>query len=276
MYRTICTQLWTDKKVQRLTVQGKLLFVYLITNPHTHLSGIYYLPQELMRKETGLSDTLCHTLLDTLSKEERAHYDQETSTVFVVNMFEYQGKGPKNEKSAAKQLETLHHTRLIALFLERYPGVKPFCSDTLSIPYRYPIPSCPSVPVPVLLTSSAPKTNLKSNGYTNEFEQFWRAYPKRIGKKKAYSAWKKATDRPEMAQVIRRIEESKRTEQWMKENGQFIPHPSTWINEGRWDDEPMLSNGKTQRPPPPPPKTDPIGRGLWGRTYGDPKSHGYD
>lgn len=241
MYRTICTQLWTDKTVQRLTVQGKLLFVYLITNPHTHLSGIYYLPQELMRKETGLSDTLCHTLLDTLSKEERAHYDPETSTVFVVNMFAYQGKGPKNEKSAAKQLETLHHTRLIALFLERYPGVTPFCSDTLSIPYRYPIPSCPSVPV--LLTDSlnplsSPKSSdLKSNGCASEFEQFWRAYPRKIGKKKAQIAWEKAKDKPELFAIIEHLNTAKQTEQWTKDNGQFIPHPSTWLNEGRWADE---------------------------------------
>ncbi len=56
MYRTICTQLWTDKKVQQLGVSGKLLFCYLITNPHSHLSGIYYLPQELITKEAGLAD----------------------------------------------------------------------------------------------------------------------------------------------------------------------------------------------------------------------------
>lgn len=24
---------------------------------------------------------------------------------------------------------------------------------------------------------------------------------------------------------------------WTKENGQFIPNPATWLNEGRWQDE---------------------------------------
>ncbi len=119
--------------------------------------------------------------------------------------------------------------------------------------------------------------DLKSKTHAEEFEQFWLAYPRKVGKKKALHAWNKAKDRPEMTQVIRRIDESKRSEQWLKEDGQFIPHPSTWINDGRWDDEPMIkSNGKGTRPPPPPPKTDPIGRGLWGRTYGHPKDHGYD
>src|SRR5574341_976697 len=130
IYRTICTQLWTDKKIQQLTVHGKLLFVYLITNPHTHLSGIYYLPKELITKETGLSHTLSDTLFHTLSELKRAYYDHETSTVFVVNMFSYQGQGEKNERSCANQLDGLHHSPLIARFLERYPKVRQFCSDT--------------------------------------------------------------------------------------------------------------------------------------------------
>ncbi|MGL5937064.1 MAG: hypothetical protein ACRCZI_15745 [Cetobacterium sp.] len=45
-----------------------------------------------------------------------------------------------------------------------------------------------------------------------------------------------------------------------------------WLNKI----EPPMGNGTaTQRPPPPPPKNDPIGRGLWGRTYGRPEDHGY-
>jgi uncharacterized protein YdaU (DUF1376 family) len=46
-----------------------------------------------------------------------------------------------------------------------------------------------------------------------------------------------------------------------------------WLNR---IEAPVTSNGGIQRPPPPPPKNDPIGRGIWGRTYGDPRKHGYD
>lgn len=47
-----------------------------------------------------------------------------------------------------------------------------------------------------------------------------------------------------------------------------------WLNRI----EPPLTrgNGGAPRPPPPPPKNDPIGRGIWGQTYGDPRKHGYD
>ncbi len=165
IYRTICTQLWTDKKIQRLTVHGKLLFVYLITNPHTHLSGIYYLPKELITKETGLSNTLSDTLFHTLSELERAYYDADTSTVFVVNMFSYQGQGEKNERSCANQLAGLHDSPLIGLFLKRYPIVKRFCADTLLDTLSTLSKIFPSVPDPV---SSSVLLTPKSNGHTTQ------------------------------------------------------------------------------------------------------------
>ncbi len=173
MYRTICTHLWTDKKIQRLSIQGKCLFVYLITNPHTHLSGIYYLPKELVSKETGIAQSQLKALFDIFAADhlKLAYFDDETSTVFVVNMFSYQGKGEKNEKCAANHIKTLHESYCISLFLERYPTVKQFCSDTLldTLSDRDTDPSkrCPSVPNPVLLTSSPiPTPNLQSNPKT--------------------------------------------------------------------------------------------------------------
>jgi hypothetical protein len=44
MYRTIETSMWTDAKFRGLPAPARLLFLYLITNPHAHVSGIYYLP----------------------------------------------------------------------------------------------------------------------------------------------------------------------------------------------------------------------------------------
>ena len=119
--------------------------------------------------------------------------------------------------------------------------------------------------------------NESSEKDMREFLQFWLAYPRKVGKKEAFKAWVKAKDKPALVDMLKTIEGSKHSDQWTKDNGQFIPHPSTWLNQGRWADVPdALGNGHGKRPPPPPPKNDPIGRGHWGRTYGDPKTHGYD
>lgn len=82
----------------------------------------------------------------------------------------------------------------------------------------------------------------ETNGYVvvNDFEQFWKAYPRKIGKKDALKAWGKAKDKPQISLILEAIGSQVRSEQWTKDNGQYIPNPSTWINQGRWDDQPDI------------------------------------
>ena len=72
--------------------------------------------------------------------------------------------------------------------------------------------------------------------YTSDFDAFWLAYPKRIGKTAAYKAWGKAK-LPALDVVLLAVEKQKKSKQWQADQGQYIPHPATWLNQGRWDDE---------------------------------------
>ncbi|WP_273702683.1 DUF4373 domain-containing protein [Thermoanaerobacter sp. A7A] len=70
------------------------------------------------------------------------------------------------------------------------------------------------------------------------FDEFWAAYPKKVGKKAAWAAWKKVKPDAELFdKIMTAISKAKATEQWQRENGRFIPNPTTWLNQGRWDDE---------------------------------------
>jgi hypothetical protein len=70
------------------------------------------------------------------------------------------------------------------------------------------------------------------------FEDFWQAYPRKVGKKSAETAYKKIKPSQRLfAKMIETIEAFKKSKQWQDENGRFIPNPSTWLNQGRWDDE---------------------------------------
>jgi hypothetical protein len=70
------------------------------------------------------------------------------------------------------------------------------------------------------------------------FEIFWRAYPKRIGKGAAERSWNKINPDDNLLQVmLGSIANAEESEQWQKENGQFIPNPATWLNQKRWQDE---------------------------------------
>lgn len=150
MYRTVDAAFWSDPTIKSLEKDGKLLALYLITNPLSHLGGIYYLPEAIVIDETGIPksklDTLWHTLSDTPSDLETrtksapdthsvsgfALRDAKTQVVFVRRMFHYQGRGEKNERCVASHLKTLHKSFLIKHFLDAYPSVKRFVSDTLS------------------------------------------------------------------------------------------------------------------------------------------------
>ena len=67
---------------------------------------------------------------------------------------------------------------------------------------------------------------------------FWSAYPRKTGKGAARKAWAKATDRPPILAILANIQAHVDSDQWQREGGQFIPHPATWLNQKRWDDEP--------------------------------------
>lgn len=71
-----------------------------------------------------------------------------------------------------------------------------------------------------------------------DFERFWKAYPLKKAKTAAIKAWKKINPDKQLAEIIiAAVEKQKRWEDWIRDNGQYIPHPSTWLNQGRWEDE---------------------------------------
>lgn len=86
-------------------------------------------------------------------------------------------------------------------------------------------------------SATAQPPPMSPKGECAGFDAFWTAYPRKVGKKRAEKAWGKAKAMRPLADILAAIETQKRTAQWLKEGGQFIPHPATWINDGRWADE---------------------------------------
>jgi len=79
------------------------------------------------------------------------------------------------------------------------------------------------------------------------FEEFWKLYPRRVGKDDARKKWNKINPDTELFDKIMNAvrDNIDRNPQWQRDNGQFIPHPATWLNQGRWDDD-ISSVGNSQ------------------------------
>jgi len=74
------------------------------------------------------------------------------------------------------------------------------------------------------------------------FDEFWQEYPKKIAKKKAQQIFfrilkKKKNKQPLFNEIMTGLKKYKQTPQWKKDNGAYIPHPTTWLNQERWTDD---------------------------------------
>jgi uncharacterized protein YdaU (DUF1376 family) len=78
-----------------------------------------------------------------------------------------------------------------------------------------------------------------SSDCANRFDEFWQKYPKKVGKEAARKSFlKMVKNQTVFDEVIKSLEWQTKSDQWLKDGGQFIPNPATYLNQGRWQDEP--------------------------------------
>lgn len=87
----------------------------------------------------------------------------------------------------------------------------------------------PAVPVKA-------KKSKKRNDYPDDFEEFWRIYPRHEDKKKAFKVWQTALKNGATADEI--IAGAARYAKYRAgEPEQYTKHPSTWLNGDCWENE---------------------------------------
>ncbi len=76
------------------------------------------------------------------------------------------------------------------------------------------------------------------HGFPPGFEAFWAAYPRKTAKPDAVRAFARLKPSESVLQaMLAALARQAASEQWTKDGGQFIPHPATWLNKRRWEDE---------------------------------------
>ena len=80
--------------------------------------------------------------------------------------------------------------------------------------------------------------DIDNNNIEQKFATFWSSYPKKVGKDKCLRWFKThKVDDELLNKMLDTISKFKNSTQWTKDNGQYIPHPYTWLNRGGWEDE---------------------------------------
>ncbi|MDL2276356.1 hypothetical protein LJC02_01760 [Breznakia sp. OttesenSCG-928-G09] len=96
-------------------------------------------------------------------------------------------------------------------------------------------------------TKEEPSVPIESTDYTPiekeaAWLKFWSLYPNKKDKAKAETKFKKICVNDAIyTEMMNGLNVQRRTADWLKENGRFIPLPTTWLNGKRWQDEVEVS-----------------------------------
>ena len=212
------TNLWDDPRVSRLcdltgsteaAVIGALYWLWSAADQHTEDGIMRGLTTGAIDRKTGvkgIGDALC----------DIGWLADHPEGVRIIHFDEHNGTSAKTRAVTAKRVAK-HKSLTQAPLADQH--------ETVSS----------ALPREEKRREDTNKPPLPPKG---EFERFWKAYPRKVGKDAAQRAFDKR--RPTAALVddmVAAIERQCRSDAWTKDGGQFIPHPTTWLNQGRWNDE---------------------------------------
>jgi hypothetical protein len=78
------------------------------------------------------------------------------------------------------------------------------------------------------------------------FEEFWTAYPRKTAKSDALKAWNKI--KPDLITALNALDWQRKSEDWTKDSGQYIPYPASYLNSKRYEDEKPKPKAQPIRP----------------------------
>ena len=139
---------------------------------------------------------------------------------------------------ALRLLRTLHDTKLIVCeFINGYTSVS--VPNILKYGDEYTkrlLPKRTKTPDTLPILSGFPAVPEQQTIYTDDFDKFWKCYPKSIGKKVAFESFKRVSKSYPAEDVIEAAKEYSKKCAQDKTEEKFILHPSTFLNKDRWKD----------------------------------------
>lgn len=211
--RYIDTKFWSDSYITELDPLERYLFLYFISNEHTNLCGVYEIPMRIMSFETGIDTDALKKMLDRFERDKKVFY--KDGWIVIKNYIKNQVLNPSIIEGIQRELDCV-------------PPVLKLLINTLS-PHSDP----------TLTPDKLGKVKSSKVRYSkSDFEKFWAVYPRKVSKKNAEKAFARVNPEPsKLKLMIAAVVQQAKSPQWTKDEGQFIPHPTTWLNQERWQDE---------------------------------------
>ena len=235
----LSTDVFTDEKIlliQALPDGDMLLIIWmklLCLAGKSNNSGIISITENIPYSDDQLAAVLNRPL--NAVKLALATFKKLEMVTITCNGYIQLNNWEKHQNTGA--LERLKEQNKIRVknYRERQKAVSQSCNVTQSLQ--------------VMQCNATDKDKSKNiyMGVSDGFKQFWASYPKKRAKQDAKKIFGKLPlDDKLLDEILAGLEAYKRSDDWRKDGGQYIPYPATWLNGRRWEDEitPPSNNGK--------------------------------
>ncbi|CAN7259496.1 hypothetical protein LJR130_001061 [Variovorax sp. LjRoot130] len=256
-YRKIDQRIWNDEKFRALGDDAKLVFFMLLTHPAMTMLGAMRTTVAGMAEELGWSTEGFREAFQQVLSRGMAEHDPKAHLLALPNFLRYnKPESPNVVKGWASAVDLLPECALKTRVVARSRAYAEGMTEGFRDAFREAFPEAFTKPMPnqeqeqeqeqekTLSPSlerkpvAAPPVDRPPAARDMLFEEFWKAYPKKVGKDDARKAFdKRSPTRALVAAMMEAIATARGTDQWQREKGQFIPNPATWLNQGRWKDE---------------------------------------
>lgn len=245
VWRIVRVDFWTDATVvSDFTPEDKFFMLYLLTNPHTTQLGIYEFIPKMAAFEMGYSTDSVMSLLDRFdNKYGIIRYNEKTKEIAIKNYLKHSvvfGGKPVHDL-LVKESQSVKEKSLLGFI--RDAALSSDVQTVVDLAQSFPVAENESYHESVDDSYPKQKQKQKQNipadkSAADGFDEFWAAYPRKTAKPKAQAAFNKIHPCSAMlTQMLEAIGAQKLTPQWLKDGGQYIPHPATWLNQERWLDD---------------------------------------
>lgn len=98
--RIINTKFWSDAYIIELDIIERYLYLYLLTNEHTNISGVYEIPLRRMSQETGIEMEMLDKILQRFERDKKVYYFK--SWVMIKNFSKHQSNKSQTVQAAIR------------------------------------------------------------------------------------------------------------------------------------------------------------------------------
>jgi hypothetical protein len=103
--RMINGKFWSDAYVRKLTISQRYLFLYLLTNEHTNISGVYEISTEVISFEAKIKEKDVLEIIKVLEDDGKIVY--KSNWIFITNFIKNQNLNPSIIKGINKILNSI-------------------------------------------------------------------------------------------------------------------------------------------------------------------------